>query len=77
MSGGCSVDRHGLLTFQPVADSAGGGERVNNGDVPVTSGHNCSEVWWWGGSCHKFTRGQIGWSAASTKDHLHLVAGKA
>lgn len=34
-----------LLTFEPVADTAGGGMRVNNGDGPVTSGYNCSEVW--------------------------------
>lgn len=44
MPGGRGADRHGLLTFEPVADSAGAGVRVNNGDVPVTSGYNCSEV---------------------------------
>lgn len=38
VSGGCGADRPGLLTFEPVADSAGGGMR------PVTSGYNCSEV---------------------------------
>lgn len=70
MSGGCSADRPGLLTFEPVADSAGGGMR------PVTSGYNCSEVLG-GGSCHKSTRDQIGWSVGSAKQHLHLFAVEA
>lgn len=37
-SGGRGSDRHSLLTFEPVADPAGGGVRVNTGDVPVTWG---------------------------------------
>ena len=51
--------------------------RVNNGDMPVTSGYNCSEVGGGGGSRHKFTRGQIGWSAASTEGHFHLAGAGA
>lgn len=38
-------------TFQPVAGSAGGGGRVNNGAAPVTSGSDRQEGparWRWG-----------------------------
>lgn len=48
-SGDWSADRRGPLTFEPVTDSTGLGTRVNNGDVAVTSGYKCLEIWWNGG----------------------------
>lgn len=55
VSAGLSVHRHGLLTFETVADAGGSSRRVNNGGMHVTSGHNCTEVFRLGNG-RKFTR---------------------